>query len=330
MRYIISGFMLWMTANRHGTRTLAIVRIGFGAIVVAFLLVNLPVRDKIWGSGSNYSWELFLAESRESREPSLFALSGAEGWGITLYFALLVVALLFVLGLGGRATTVCFYVLLWSLQIRNPYVINGGDNLMRILVFYLVFAQVTARYSLDSLIRRRWFSRNGRVGRKTSLGTVAHNTALIACVTQVCFLYFASGLYKVQGEKWQNGTALYYVLRTAEYNTWPELTSLIYQSPIVVVAATYGVVFAQLFLPFVLVSRLLKIILLPMVMAMHVCIGIFMGLPFFSGIMIVSDLFLLGDRDLQAIYVRFRLLRVWIRTRMFFSKKSLPVYASGE
>lgn len=146
------------------------------------------------------------------------------------------------------------------------------------------------------------------------MGTVAHNAALIACVAQMCVLYFMSSLSKVQGEMWQNGTALYYVLRTAEYNSWPELTALIYQSPFLVVGATYAAVFVQLFLPFVLVNRTLKAVLLPMVMGMHVGIGILMGLPFFSAIMLVSDLFLLGDRDLEALRARMRALRLRIST----------------
>lgn len=313
IRAVANDFIERMTATRHGTRTLAVVRIGFGAITVLFLLVNMPVRDRIWGPNSSYPWELFAQTAIESGQPSLFLLSPSSLWSDALYLALLAAAVLFTLGWGGRTTTIVFYVLLWSLQVRNPLATNGGDNLVRILLVYMIFTQATAHLSLDALRARRRAALGRPPRRRTTIGTVAHNAALIACVAQVCVLYFTSSLYKVQGDMWQNGTALYYVLRTAEYNSWPELTALIYQSPFVVVGATYAAVLVQLFLPFVLLNRTLKAVLLPAVMGMHVAIGILMGLPFFSATMIVADLFLVGDRDLRAMRVRARALRLRIR-----------------
>lgn len=154
IRDVVNGFLEWMTAHRHGTRTLAIVRIGFGAITVLFLLVNMPVRDRIWGPGASYTWEVFTQTSVDAGQPSLYLLSSSSLWSDALYLALLVAAALFTVGWGGRATTIVFYVLLWSLQVRNPLATNGGDNLVRILLIYMIFAQVTAHYSLDA--RRRW------------------------------------------------------------------------------------------------------------------------------------------------------------------------------
>lgn len=313
VRSMIDRFVSWMSAQRHGTRTFAIVRIGFGAITAAFLLVNLPVRDQIWGPDASYSWELFFQTSIEAGQPSLFLLSPSAVWADVLYLALLAASLLFAAGWGGRTTTIVFYVLLWSLQVRNPLATNGGDNLMRILLVYMIFARVTAHYSVDALRARRRERRGVPPRRSFTIGTVAHNAALIACIAQVCILYFTSSLYKVQGEMWQNGTALYYVMRTADYNSWPELSAMVYQNPFLVVGATYAAVFVQLFLPFVLVNRTLKAILLPLVMGMHVAIGVFMGLPFFSATMLVADLFLVGDRDLRALHVRARLLRARLR-----------------
>ncbi|MGJ3561139.1 hypothetical protein ACR6C2_34315 [Streptomyces sp. INA 01156] len=41
-----------------------------------------------------------------------------------------------------------------------------------------------------------------------------------AVATQICLVYVVSGLYKVQGRMWQDGTALFYVLRIPEFE-WP-------------------------------------------------------------------------------------------------------------
>jgi hypothetical protein len=232
-------------------------------------------------------------------QPSLYVLSSSAVYADILYFALLTAAILFTIGWHTRTITVIFFVLLWSLHARNPLATNGGDNLARIILVYLVFAQVGAHWSLDSLRARRRLASGRPRRRERVIGTVAHNAALIACVAQVCVLYATSSLFKVQGEMWQNGTALYYILRTADYNSWPEVTVFVYQWPIVVVGATYAAVFVQLCLPFALVNRWVKAVLLPLVLGMHVAIGILMGLPFFSLYMVVTDLFFLTDRDLR-------------------------------
>lgn len=312
-RALAASGLDWLARRRHGTRVFSLVRIGYGATTVIMLLVNLPVRQRIWGAEAAYTWDLFMQTSSAGGQPSLFVLSSSAGYADALYFALLAAAVLFTVGWHTRIVTVVFFVLLWSLQARNPLATNGGDNLSRIILVYMVFAQVGAHWSLDALRLRRLQAAGTPRRREWMLGTVAHNAALLACIAQVCVLYATSSLFKVQGEMWQNGTALYYILRTADYNSWPEITALIYQWPIVVVGATYAAVFVQLCLPLALVNPWVKAILLPLVLGMHIAIGLLMGLPFFSLLMVISDLFFLTDREvrLAKVYLASALSRVW-------------------
>jgi len=312
-RALAASGLDWLAQRRHGTRVFSLVRIGYGATTIFMLLVNLPVRQRIWGAEAAYTWDLFMQTSLAGGQPSLFVLSSSALYADVLYFALLIAAILFTVGWHTRVITIVFFVLLWSLQARNPLATNGGDNLSRIILVYMVFAQVGAHWSLDALRSRRRRVAGAPRRREWVLGTVAHNAALLACIAQVCVLYATSSLFKVQGEMWQNGTALYYILRTADYNSWPEVTALIYQWPIVVVGATYAAVFVQLCLPLALVNPWAKAILLPLVLGMHIAIGVLMGLPFFSLFMVVSDLFFLTDREvrLARVYVASALSRVW-------------------
>lgn len=293
-----SRLLHWFTEERHSTRALSAVRIGYGVTTFLFLIVNLPVRQQLWGVESAYDWELFMEGAAQGSQPSLYALSSSALWADVLYFGLMVMALLFALGWHTRVITVVFYVLLWSLHARNPLVTNGGDNLVRIILIYLMFAQTAAHWSLDARRNRRRVAA-GRVQHDRLAGTIFHNGALIACVTQICILYLASGLFKVQGRMWQEGTAVYYVMRTADFNAWPELSALVYQWPVVVVAATYAAVFVQLAIPLALINPVAKRIVLPAVLGMHLGIGFFMGLPYFSLYMIVSDLLLLSNKDMH-------------------------------
>ena len=312
----------WLARRRHGTRVFSLVRIGYGLTTIFMLLVNLPVRQRIWGAEAAYTWDLFMQTSLAGGQPSLFVLSSSAVYADVLYFALILAAVLFTLGWHTRTVTVIFFVLLWSLQARNPLATNGGDNLSRIILVYMIFAQVGAHWSLDAVRLRRRRLAGGRRLRERTIGTVAHNAALLACIAQVCVLYATSSLFKVQGEMWQNGTALYYILRTADYNSWPEVTALIYQWPLVVVGATYAAVFVQLCLPLALVNRWAKAILLPLVLGMHIAIGLLMGLPFFSLFMVVSDLFFLNDREV-------RLAKVYVGSALSRIRGALPVTDSA-
>ncbi len=62
------------------------------------------------------------------------------------------------------------------------------------------------------------------VGIARRLGSLFHHAGLAAIILQLCILYGASALYKVQGEMWQNGTAIYYITRTQEF-AWPGVSS---------------------------------------------------------------------------------------------------------
>ena len=42
------------------------------------------------------------------------------------------------------------------------------------------------------------------------IANLVHNTALLVIMVEVCFIYATAGWYKIQGSRWQDGTAVYY------------------------------------------------------------------------------------------------------------------------
>ncbi|MER6529929.1 hypothetical protein [Streptomyces sp. NPDC001508] len=44
---------------------------------------------------------------------------------------------------------------------------------------------------------------------REAVTTPLHNLGVLAIATQICLLYVVSGLFKVMGEQWQDGTALF-------------------------------------------------------------------------------------------------------------------------
>ncbi|MFG2812899.1 HTTM domain-containing protein [Streptomyces sp. NPDC048410] len=118
---------------------------------------------------------------------------------------------------------------------------------------------------------------------------VVHNAALLVIAAQVCILYATAGLYKIQGPRWQDGTAVHYPLHLAYFSPWGPLSRTVDGSAVLVTALTYGTVILQVAFPFTLLNRRVKNVLLPILMAEHASIAVLCGLPFFSMAMVFAD-----------------------------------------
>ncbi|KUJ64879.1 hypothetical protein ACZ90_54810 [Streptomyces albus subsp. albus] len=122
-----------------------------------------------------------------------------------------------------------------------------------------------------------------------ALANLAHNAALLVIMTEVCLIYATAGWYKIQGSRWQDGTALYYPLHLDYFSPWPALADLLAGSGLVVMVLTYGTVMVQVAFPFTVFNRRIKNGLIVLMMMEHIGIAILLGLPFFSLAMIAAD-----------------------------------------
>ncbi|MEU2233239.1 HTTM domain-containing protein [Streptomyces vietnamensis] len=159
-----------------------------------------------------------------------------------------------------------------------------------------------------------------------ALANLAHNATLVVLMAEVCLIYATAGWYKIQGSRWEDGTALFYPLHLDYFSPWPALSELLGASGIMVMLLTYGTVIAQVAFPFTLFNRKVKNVLLVMMMAEHAGIAVLLGLPVFSLAMISADAVFLPTAFLvwlgaRAARGRDRLLR---RTPAEAPAESLP------
>ncbi|MFD3326902.1 HTTM domain-containing protein [Streptomyces sp. NPDC058701] len=294
----------------------AVLRIGYGLLYLVFLLREFPHRDVIWGPGS--PWTPALAEELfdQTGWVSLLTLSDNGAYFELCYAAALLISLLFMLGWHTRAMSVLFALVVASFHARAIFMTDGGDNLILLMSLYLVCTACGRRWSLDArrarlrAIRAEPEVRTGdaRAGAlrgqletaRTLLTTVLHNCGMFVIAVQVCLLYGSAGLYKVQGGSWGNGTALHYVLNLDLFRPWPGLSQLIDGHHVLIAVACYLTVLLQVAFPFVLFGRL-KYPVLCMLLGMHVGIAVLMGLPLFSGAMVVADAVFLPDRFYRSL-----------------------------
>ncbi|MEV5237683.1 HTTM domain-containing protein [Streptomyces cinnamoneus] len=159
------------------------------------------------------------------------------------------------------------------------------------------------------------------------LAHLVHNATLLVIMVEVCLIYATAGWYKIQGSRWQDGTALYYPLHIDYFSPWPGLSHALAVSGTVVMLLSYGTVAAQVAFPFTLLNRRAKNVLLVVMMAEHVGIAVLMGLPFFSLAMVVADAIFLPTSFLRRLGAT--AARAVPRTRSFPEPELLPAPRSA-
>lgn len=263
----------------------SLMRVGLGTIILAVYSQHIMQFRFLWGNNGVVPYSLFKEILLVNRERSLFAISPSLN---TLILILGVAStVMFTIGLYTRVSSVAFYVFTFSLYTRNPFLLDGGDNLLYLLAFYMMFTDCGAHFSFDSTTRSN---------NPGPLVALLHNFGVLAIVTQLTLLYFTSAFYKIQGHMWQDGTAIYYILRSAEFNM-SSVSHIIYDNGSVLALITWGVMITQMAWVFWIWHPKLRWIMVASTVVMHVMIAYFMGLFWFSAVMICSECIVLSDSD---------------------------------
>ncbi|WP_328328367.1 MULTISPECIES: HTTM domain-containing protein [unclassified Streptomyces] len=305
------GAWALLTGRPLSLYAVSVLRVGYGLLYLVFLLREFPHRDEIWGPDSPWTPTLARQLFAQTGWASVLTLSDSRAYFEICYAAALVISALFMLGWRTRAVSVLFAVVVTSFHARAIFMTDGGDNLVLLMALYLVFTACGRRWSLDARRARRRAARRepGRwrsdvalqlLQARHTLVTAVHNCGLLVIAVQVCFLYGAAGLYKAQGGTWGAGTALHYVLNLGLFQPWPALSHWVDGQQATIAVAGYLTVLLQVAFPFVLFGKL-KYPVLAMLLCMHIGIAVLMGLPLFSGAMIIADAVFLPDRFYVAV-----------------------------
>ncbi|HEY0259779.1 MAG TPA: HTTM domain-containing protein [Lacisediminihabitans sp.] len=312
----------WLIDSQHARYGASVARIVYGLVVVLFVIANFARRQYLWGAASG--WDRPIQPFSVWGFPFTFYSASDPAWLFTVKFLLLgVVGIALLVGWHTRIAAILTLYLYISLVSTNPVATDQTDNALRIILFYFVFADMSAHWSLDARRRRRRAAKGLRPLRVVPewFSNILHNGAIIAVALQIFIIYVVAGLSKVKGSQWQDGTAVYYPLHLQSLTPWPWLSDLASSNSILVNVVTYFAVFIQLFFPFLLLARWTRVIALVGIVGMHVGIGILMGLPLFSMAMMAADGIFIRDATYARIerYVGTRaipwLRRAWGRRR---------------
>ncbi len=216
-------------------------------------------------------------------------------------------AICFIFGLGTRVTS----VIVWFADIcyiqRNPAMLFGVDTMMNVLLLYLMIGPSGAALSLDRLISRWWSGAKSRFFpgsppahySPTPEPRISANLALRMMQIHLCIIYFISGVSKLQGVSWWNGTAVWNVLGNFEFAPMhlpiyvAALRFLGHNQLLFDTFITSAGMFTLAFeisYPFMIWKPRFRWIFLAGAIFLHGFIGLFMGLKTFSLIMLVFNM----------------------------------------
>ena len=186
-------------------RSLALLRIGLG-IMLLLEWLNRLVDVRMFFSDDGVVPRNIIPLT--GTPISVFMLSGSAWFAGALMIIGCILAVLLLVGWRTQFVTVLSWFLLIGVQGRNFAIMQGGDVVMRMLLFWGMFLPLGACYSLDALRQplREWRP------RVLSMGSVAY-------IVQMCMIYWFAAAWKTDPAWRRDHTAVYLALSLEGFTT---------------------------------------------------------------------------------------------------------------
>jgi hypothetical protein len=275
--------------------------------IVLALLVLGDLATRAMDLSAHYTDQGVLPRSylvQEEQNPwqvSLNLISGEFFFQALLFGIAALAALGLLVGYRTRLMTVIVFVLLFSIQWRNPGVLTGGDRLLRVLIFWGMFLPLGAYWSIDRALK----------AVTPRLSMRFFSLATVGLFLQIASMYWFTAIEK-SGREWRvDGTALYYALSIDKFTT--PVGAYLYEFPTLLQVMTFATIVLEAFGPFLLFSPFLtgpvRTVAVLAFMSLHFGIRMTMGIgifPFVSAFCMVC--FLPGcfwDREIARLRAAF-------------------------
>jgi hypothetical protein len=183
-----------------------------------------------------------------------------------------------------RIPALLVYIGVLVLFSRAFLYLTGGGYLLHLLLFYLIWIDESATYS----------------GWKGELSNLLSNFGLWACRVQLVIVYLFTGMYKMAGEGWRSGEAVYLITHVDEY-TLPWFEHSIADIHWLMVFANYLALVYFFTFPVLVWFKRSKLPLLLFGVLFHLGLGIVLGVMDFSLVMIVSYAAFLDEESILKI-----------------------------
>jgi hypothetical protein len=279
-----------------------ILRAVLGFLILKDFIIYYNNREYLFDKNGIVSYETYTDITNYLKSDWLYVDFGNKN-NITFFLIIGVIfSLLLFLGFFKKLSAIVLFLLLLIFKHRNIYLLDGGDNVIWILLPFMSFIdsysfskgydnlinKISVKFKPYSIILSKYFS--------------------FTIIIQLSIIYIFASLHKLQGEVWLNGTALYYVLKSEDFNA-SFINNIIAQSTYLVAFLTWLTIIFQLTFPFLIWNKKTKLIIILMGIFFHIGIFIMLRVDNFSFIMIGAYAILLYDNEYLNLFSKFKKLK---------------------
>lgn len=289
---------------RLDIRALSLMRIAIALIINIDLLIRFSDLEAHYTNNGLWPLNLIYNFGWNPGFWSLHALNGGVNYILILFVLHFIFALFLLIGYKTRLFSVLVWLFTISLHNRNLFVLQAGDDLLRMILFWGIFLPWGNYYSIDS--------------KKI---TLLKNNALanIGYLLLIASIYFFTFNLKNSAEWRNSGTAIYFALSLDQLRM-PFFGDWLYQFPILMNILTHFVYWIEFVLPFLILwpskngkSRFIAFIL---ILILQIGIGMTLYVGLFFLINIASSIGLIPS-------IKFNFNRSRIKQNTFIYQKPI-------
>ncbi len=282
---------------------ISLYRMLYGILIIADLLLLRPDWLTWYGRHAFMSMDT-MHQVVSGHRVNFFELMPQTDFAINIFFWIfLLLAISLTVGFMTRFSSIAVYMCLLSIHERNGFILNGGDTLLRVTGFFLMFAPAGAAFSIDRLLRIR-------KGLEGPIVPFQAPWAQRLIQIQISVVYFSTFYWKTLGNTWINGTAVYYALHLQEMHRFP---LPVIENLLLLKVLTWGTLLIEFSLAVLVWFKELRYPILITGLCFHLGIEYAMNIPLFEWIMMATFVTFIYPDDLS------RLGR-WFRGRIWFGR----------
>lgn len=264
-------------------RALALMRIGIGLVILSDLIIRASDLTVHYTSEGILPVSLLLEFDIKPLRWSFHYLNDSFAYQAILFCVHGLITLFLIAGYRTRLITALSWVFLVSLQNRNPFIQQSGDDLLRLVLFWALFMPWGNFYSLDSK------KNTAPVKNYFSVATLGYLLLIVS-------VYLFSAIQKTSPEWRTEGTALYYALSLDQLKVG--IGDWLYQFPTLMKVLTFLVFYYfELLVPLLLLlpskNQKVRALCVFSIIALHIGISLNLYVGLFFTIGITSSLGLL-------------------------------------
>lgn len=271
------------------------MRIGIALLVIADLFIRIADLKAHYTDEGIWPTELIYNFGWNKGYWSIHALNSSALFELILFALHFIFAFFLLLGFKTRIFTVLVWLFTISLHNRNLFILQGGDDLLRLVLLWGIFLPWNTCYSIDS--------------RRIPFATRQNIPANLGYLCLLSSVYFFSANLKSSTEWLSEGTAIYYALSLEQlrlpFGDW------LYHFPGLLKLLTWLVIFMEYsILPLIFFPSkkpFFRLTAFVLILLLHAGIGLtlYVGLFFMAGI--VSAIGLLPSSVMDKLEQTFKL-----------------------